>query len=41
MVTESDPARDRDSGLYNLNGPLAARWLCPVAAAQELVKING
>ena len=33
---ESDPARDRDSRLYNLNG-LPARWpcrTCPVAAAQ-------
>ena len=30
---ESDPARDRDSRLYNLNGP-PARWPCPVAAAR-------
>ena len=28
-VTESDPARDRDRGLYDLNGP-PARWPCPV-----------
>ena len=30
---ESDPARDRDSGLYSLNG-LPARWPCPIAAAR-------
>ena len=33
-MTESDPAWDRDRGLYNLNGPPAPAMALSVAAAR-------